>query len=121
MGTVYGKHLAHSVHNGQLALLWSCGPGQDAAWLFGFHPQRHEARRFVLGFGPLDGRGPEASREAVERVEAVDARVVGWVVVVGMAGGWGHAHEPLQVAVGVRVRAHAGRGDGVGTEDATGP
>lgn len=105
--------MAQSVHNGELALLWSCRPGEDAAWLFGFHPQRHQARWLVFGVGPLNGRGPEASREAVERVEAVDARMVRRVVVMGMAGGWGHAHEALQIAVGVRVRTHAGRGDGV--------
>lgn len=103
------------MHNGELALLWSCRPGEDAAWLFGFHPQRHQARRLVFGVGTLDGRGPEASREAVERVEAVDARMVRRVVVVGMARGRGHAHEALQIAVGVRVWTHAGRGDGVGS------
>lgn len=98
---------------GELALLWSCRPGEDAAWLFGFHPQRHQARRLVFGIRPLNGRGPKASWEAMERVEAVDARMVRRVVVVGMARGWGHAHEALQIAVGVRVWTHAGRWDGV--------
>lgn len=106
------------MHNGVLALLWSCGPGEDAAGLFGFHPQCHQARGLVLGLRALDGRRAEASGEAVQRVEAVDARVVRGVVVVGVAGGRGHAHEALQVAVGVGVRTHAGRGDGVGSQDA---
>lgn len=105
------------MHNGELALLWSCRPGEDAAWLFGFHPQRHQARRLIFSVGPLDGRGPEASWEAVERVQAVDARMVWWVVVVGMAWGCGHAHEALQIAVGVSVWTHAGRGDGVSSQD----
>lgn len=93
-----------------VTLLWSCRPGEDAAWLLGFHPQRHQARRLVFSVVPLDGRGPKASWEAVEGVEAVDARMVRWVmvVVVGMTGGCGHAHEALQIAVGVSVRTHAG-------------
>lgn len=87
-------------------LRWrSCGPGDDAARLFGFHPQRHQARRFVVSLWPLHRRGPETSWEAMERVETV---VVRRVVVVWVAGGGGHAHEALQVAVGVRIRTHAG-------------
>lgn len=104
--------------------MWSCGPGEDAAWLFGFHPQRHQTSWLVFGLGPLNGRGPEAPREAVERVEAIDARMVGRVVVmvvVWVAGGGGHAHEALQVAVRVRVWTHAGRRDGVSSKDAAGP
>lgn len=47
----------------------------------------------------------------MERVEAIDARMVRRVVVVvvmRVAGGRGHTHETLQVAVGMRVRTHAG-------------
>lgn len=109
--------LAQSVHNGELALSWSCRPGEDAARLFGFHPQRYQARWLVFGLGPLDGRGREASWEAVERVEAVDARMVRRMVVVWMAGRRGHTHEPRQIAVGVGVWTHAGGGDGVGPQD----
>lgn len=97
------------MHNGELALLWSCWPGEDAAWFFGFHPQCHQACWLVFGLGALDGRRPEASWEAVERIETVDAWMVRRVMVmVRVAGGCGHAHEALQITVGVRVRTHAG-------------
>lgn len=88
--------------------MWSCRPGEDTAWLFGLHPQRHQARRLVFGLGAFDGGRAEASGEAVQRVEAVDAGMMRWMMVVRMAGGWGHAHEALQIAVGVRVWTHTG-------------
>lgn len=100
--------MAQSVHDGGLALLWSCRPGEDTAWLFGFHPQRHQARGLVFGLRAFDGGRAEASGEAVERVEAVDARMMRWMMVVRMAGGRGHAHEALQITVGVRVWTHTG-------------
>lgn len=110
--------LAQSVHNGKLAAQWSCGPGEDAARLFGFHAQSHQARGLVFSLGALDGVRTEASWEAVERVEAVDARMVRRMVVVRVSRGRRHSHEALQVPVGVGVRTHAGRRDGVGSQDA---
>lgn len=93
---------------GELALLWSCWPREDAAWLFGFHPQRHQACWLVFSLGPLNGGGSEASWEAMERVETIDTRMMRWMVVVWVTGGRGHAHEALQIAMGVRVWTHAG-------------
>lgn len=110
--------LAQSVHNGKLAAQWSCRPGEDAARLFGFHAQSHQARGLVFSLGALDGVRAEAPWEAVERVEAVDARMVRRMVVVRMSRGRRHSHEALQVPVGVGVRTHAGRRDGVGSQDA---
>lgn len=97
------------MHNGVLALSRSCRPREEAAWIFGFHPQCYQARWLVFGLVCLQGGRSEPSGEAVERIEAVDAGMVRWmmvVVVVMMARGGGHAHETLQITVGVWICTH---------------
>lgn len=68
-----------------LALSQSCRPGEEAAWIFGFHPQRYQARWLVFGLVCLQGGSAEPPGEAVERIQAVDAGMVRRMMVVMMA------------------------------------
>lgn len=77
--------LAQSVHHGVLALSGSCRPREEAAWIFGFHPQRYQARWLVFSLVCLQGGRSEPPGEAVERIEAVDAGMVRRMMVVMMA------------------------------------
>lgn len=98
--------MAQSVHNGGLALWRSCRPREEAARVFGFHPQCYQARWFVFGLMRLQGGRPKPPREAVERIEAVDAGMVRRMMVVMVSRGGGHAHETLQITVGVWIWSH---------------
>ena len=76
-----GWRRAQSRRERHLALWLSCRPGEQATWLLGLHAQGHQASGLVLHLRAwLEARGAQAPGEAVERVEAVDARVV-WGVV----------------------------------------
>ncbi|KAF3860358.1 hypothetical protein F7725_000613 [Dissostichus mawsoni] len=59
-----------------------------------FLVERHKARRLVVALRPLHGMGPEASGEAVEGIQAVDARMVRRVVVVVVVDGSGMGAYP---------------------------
>lgn len=101
-------------------------PRQEAARVFGFHAQCHQAWRLVVRLrAGLKGMSPQTSLEAVQGVQAIDAWMVRMRMMWRVSRWRGHSHKPMSMGVcmGMRVRSHAWRRHTVCAQDAapTGP
>lgn len=101
-------------------------PGQEAARVFGFHAQCHQAWRLIVRLrAGLKRMRPQTSLEAVQRVQAIDSWMVRMRMMWRVRRGRRHSHKPvgMGVCMGMRVRSHAGRRHAVCSQDAapTGP
>lgn len=95
-------------------------PRQEAARVFGFHAQCHQAWRLVVRLRTgLKGMSPQTSLEAVQGVQAIDAWMVRMRMMWWVSWGCGHSHKPMSMGVcmGMRVRSHAGRRHAVCAQD----